>query len=481
MRPSPAARAAAALAVLAAALAAAPATAATGPWQENPESRVRLVSPYAEAPAAGPWRLGLEFETEPGWHVYWKNSGDAGYPPVIDFAATPGAGEAAIGWPAPERYPLRGDLEALGYEGRVVYPLELAIEPAGAAVAVAADLDYLVCEVDCIPYRYRLTLDQPVAAGGAAVADAATAADLAAWRARLPRPAAEAGVETAAAVDLAAAGGPVLEVRVSGARAAAGGEPDLFLEADERFDFGVPERVATEDGAILFRVPAPWWQVPDPMPAAVELAWTVTGLAGDGAEPLAVEARRAVPLGAGGLAPASPPPAVRPSAERLLALLAGALAGGLLLHFMPSVLPLTVVRAAEVAAAPDGAASRRAALATAGGALAGGLALGGVALAARAAGRAVTWGTQLQEPSVVASLALAATLLALHLWGLFAWPLRAAGGAAAPPAERPAAAAVRGAAVGLATALLALPPASPPSPRSAPAWRCPGRRWRRRR
>ncbi|HEX2164103.1 MAG TPA: protein-disulfide reductase DsbD domain-containing protein, partial [Thermoanaerobaculia bacterium] len=258
-----------AAAVAALLLAAPQSSAVEGGWHENPQSRVRLVSPYAQAPAAGPWRLGLEFETAEGWHVYWKNSGDAGYPPVIDFAATPGAGAVEIGWPAPERYLLAGDLEALGYEGQVIYPLALSIEPsAGGTLTVAADLDYLICEVDCIPYRYRLTLEQPVAAAGAAaVADPGAAERLAVWEARLPRPAVEAGVVTEAALDVADPEAPVLEVRVRDARAAADAEPALFLEAHETFDFGVPERAAGEGGGdLLFRVPAPWWQVPDPLP-----------------------------------------------------------------------------------------------------------------------------------------------------------------------------------------------------------------------
>lgn len=467
-----AARVAAALVTAAAGLAATPAAAATGPWQENPESRVRLVSPYVVAPAAGPWRLGLEFETQPGWHVYWKNSGDAGYPPEIDFAATPGAGEVEIHWPAPERYLLPGDLEGLGYEGEVIYPLTLAIEPGGGTAAeaatLAADLDYLVCEVECIPYRYRLELEQPVAAaGGEAVADPAAQARLDQWQARLPRPAAEAGVTTEAAVDLSAAE-PVLEVRLRGARAARGAEPDLFLAADERFDFGIPQRVETPGEAILFRVPAPFWQAPDPMPSTVELAWTVTGLAGSADDaPLAVEARQPVPLGRGGLPPLAESGG-RPSLPRLLALLAGALAGGLLLHLTPTLLPLTVVRGMEIAAERDllAAAARRAALATAAGAFAGALALGAAAVAVRGAGQAVTWGTQLQEPPLVALLALAATLLALDLWGLFRWPLRLTGSAAALPPERRRVAFTRGAAVGLAAVVLALPWTLPPLPES---------------
>jgi suppressor for copper-sensitivity B len=474
MRPPSAATPTAALAAVVAILFATPAVAVEGPWQENPESRVRLVSPYAVAPATGPWQLGLEFEMQPGWHVYWKNSGDAGYPPVLDFAATPGAGEVEMRWPAPERYLLPGDLEALGYEGQVIYPLALAIEPdgetggaAGGTVTLAADLDYLVCEVDCIPYRYRLTLDQPVAeVGGAAVADPAAAPRLAAWQARLPRTAGALGVTTEAAVDVSAPSDPVLQVRVGGGRAALGAEPDLFLEADERFDFGVPRRVETPGGEILFHVPARFWQVPDPMPAAVELAWTVTGLGGgEDGEPLAVEARQPVPIGRGGLAPPADGGG-RPSLLRLVALLAGALAGGLILHLTPTLLPLAVVRGMEIAAEREPAAARRAALATAAGAFAGALGLGALTLAFRATGQAVTWGSQLQEPAVVALLALAATFLALDLWGLFRWPLRLTGSAETLPPERSPAMPTRGAAVGLATAVLALPWSLPPLPES---------------
>jgi signal transduction histidine kinase len=82
-----------------------------------------------------------------------------------------------------------------------------------------------------------------------------------------------------------------------------------------------------------------------------------------------------VPVGRGGLPPLADG-AGRPSLPRLLALLAGALAGGLLLHLTPTLLPLAVVRGMEIAAERelDPAAARRAALATSGGAFAGALA-----------------------------------------------------------------------------------------------------------
>ena len=103
----------AALGVLAVLGPAAAAHAAAGPWHENPQSRVRLITPYAVAPAAGEIRLGLQFTAIPGWHLYWKNSGDAGYRPAVDFSPTPEVHDAELLWPAP------GALRAARRSGRL--------------------------------------------------------------------------------------------------------------------------------------------------------------------------------------------------------------------------------------------------------------------------------------------------------------------------------------------------------------------------
>ena len=145
---------------------------AASEWVENAESRVRLVTPWQVAPQSGELRMGLHFKLTPEWHVYWKNSGDAGFPPVVVFQ---NLGETELLWPAPERFELPGDLVAFGYEDEVVYPVRVKLAGAdskAAPLALTAEVDYLVCEVDCIPYRYTLTLDQPL---GSPVPDAQTA------------------------------------------------------------------------------------------------------------------------------------------------------------------------------------------------------------------------------------------------------------------------------------------------------------------
>lgn len=278
------------------------AQAAASDWAVNEQSRVRLITPYRAAPRDGDLRLGLHFTLTPGWHVYWKNSGDAGFPPVVVFEKTAGLGEPELLWPAPERFELPGDLVAFGYEDEVVYPVHARLSNVpGDSLKLTADVDYLVCEVDCIPYRYTLTLDQPLA--DTVEPDPETEPLVTAWWNRLPTAAeALAGVKTEGTLQAAGSGQAVLEVRVDGARA--GREaPGLFLESHEAFDTGKPA-VETTSGGVVFRVPLQPKEADRELPAGTEFVWTVTNLE-HGGRPVSVEARRTVARGAASAASSS--------------------------------------------------------------------------------------------------------------------------------------------------------------------------------
>jgi suppressor for copper-sensitivity B len=261
--------------LLLAAFAGAPLAAAAGPWVEEEQARVRLVSSWAVAPAEGDPGLGLEFTLAPGWHVYWKNAGDAGYPPELVFAPGGPIASAELLFPAPERYDLAGGLVSFGYEEGVIYPVQGRLEPEhGAAVAaLAAQIDYLVCAESCIPYRAQLALDLPL---GEPRPDPEVAPRLAAWRARLPRPIDTPGAPRVSAGLVANDGaGLTLEVRVAGEglRAVA---PDLFFESHPRLYVERPALVATAAGP-GFRVPLRPIDETRPLPDRLRFAWTLTG------------------------------------------------------------------------------------------------------------------------------------------------------------------------------------------------------------
>src|SRR5258706_4143745 len=148
-----------------------PAHGSASAWSVNSQSQVRLVTAAKVAPRTGEMWMGLQFRLKPGWHVYWKNSGDAGFPPAVTFQPADVLGKPEMLWPAPLRFDLPGGLVAFGFENEVIYPVRARLQPAAALtpapppqgkpaepaagrapgiLTITADLDYLVCLVDCV-------------------------------------------------------------------------------------------------------------------------------------------------------------------------------------------------------------------------------------------------------------------------------------------------------------------------------------------
>jgi len=317
--------------------AAQPAAAVASPWIVNPQSQVRLISGDLVAPRQGELRLGVHFRLAPGWHAYWKNSGDAGFAPVVTWKDVPGLAPPELLWPSPHRFELPGGLEAFGYSDEVVYPVRAAIAttatplagPAGGrrgSLRLVANVDYLVCKVDCVPHRYDLALDQPL--GERAETDPQTAPLLDRWwrevplaAGREPRPAgtpASSAIASRPEMTLAATAAPGnlrLALRLRGVTAAPGGA-DLFFEAHPALELGRP-RVRATDGGLLFEVPARRKDASAPLPAATAIAWTATGLMQDGGPtPLALAARQDVAVPAAKASASAAMPSLGASAAR---------------------------------------------------------------------------------------------------------------------------------------------------------------------
>lgn len=96
-----------------------------------------------------------------------------------------------------------------------------------------------------------------------------------------------------------------------------------------------------------------------------------------------------------------------------------ALVGGLVLNLMPCVLPVLAIKAVGVLESGESReAARRHALAYGAGVICSFLAIGLAILALRSAGHAVGWGTQLQQPLIVAVLACVLFAVGLSMSGL---------------------------------------------------------------
>ncbi len=417
-----------------------------GEWSKNPQSSVRLITPWRTAPQSGELIVGLHFLLSPGWHVYWKNSGDAGFPPAVTLQPADRLTTPEILWPTPRRFELPGGLVAFGYEKEVIYPVRVEIRPGSPAPAPAAtsdappatsdaaappddtlhlsaDLDYLICQVDCVPYRYTLTVDQPL--GDHPETDPVTVPALQAWLDQVPRITRELpGVQTGAVLDASQSGRtPDLEIRILGARAQAG-KTDLFLESHDTFDAGRPRMRATADG-VVFHVPMKTKDANKPLPARTTLDWTVSNLMGRDGKPFNLEARREVQVWTQGGAPPDPMKEGAPgtASDHLPRLLFRAFLGSLLMILTPAVLALLTAELFSLRLPGTGVREGAAAAAT--GAVGGCWAVAAVALLGRRTGLPASWPDLLQEPAVGALLVVAALLLALNLWGFLEIPFGA--------------------------------------------------------
>ncbi len=105
-----------------------------------------------------------------------------------------------------------------------------------------------------------------------------------------------------------------------------------------------------------------------------------------------------------------------------------ALLGGLVLNLMPCVLPVLSLKALSLAASGrDGGNARASALWYTAGVLLSFVALGAIAIGLRAAGQALGWGFQLQQPLVIGALVYLMFAVGLSLSGVFALGHRFAG------------------------------------------------------
>lgn len=154
--------------------------------QSAPRTTVSLISDQsAVTPGSQVW-VGIHFQLEPGWHIYWMNPGDAGQPPSIKWALPAGWTAGAIEWPAPERLTNPAGVD-YGYNGEATLLTKVKV-PATmktGAFDVHADLRWLVCKEMCIPQKGQAKLSLRVAPKAAPDPDGKQ--KVADTRARLPR------------------------------------------------------------------------------------------------------------------------------------------------------------------------------------------------------------------------------------------------------------------------------------------------------
>ena len=401
---------------------------------DAPHVYVQLVVPH-QLISGKPADAGLYFKLEPGWHVYWKNAGDAGEPPHIKWTLPEGITAGALQFPAPRRLPL-GPLMDFGYEDEVLFPLTLNIAKTaipGLAV-LHAKVDWLVCRASCIPGKAELEVNRNVAQDGTVSAENSSDSQIFNRLVdRLPKPppsSFKAGFQPAA-------DGFRLVVET--------GQKEIeaaFFPSDQNIlDNPAPQKLTpTAKGLILdLKKDANLAAKPAQLNGVLELsggrAFKLAVLPGKPA-PLAAAAREASETTAPGepvsttasdagakVPPSSPVRGTAPALSLSALLRSGGLAflGGLLLNLMPCVFPVLFLKG--LALVQTGSEERHTlrmhGLVYAAGIVISFWALVAVLLGLRAAGASLGWGFQFQSPVFLALMAGLLFFLGLSLAGQF--------------------------------------------------------------
>ena len=384
------------------------ARAAASDWFEHEHGAVRLIAAGATAGSAEKASLGLEFRMIPGWKIYWRSPGDAGFPPQINWAGSQNFAGANMLWPAPRRFSVLG-LETLGYTEHVVFPIEAEPFEPGKPMDLRARVRFLTCDDICVPYEVDLALALPEGAD----VNTPESGLIEEWRGRLPATGAGAPLSVDRAEIAGTGESQALIVRLRGDRRLE--NPDVFVEGPPEYGFARPV-VQIEAGGTeaLVRIGVHAPKNPDAQLAGENVTLTMV----DGVR----AAESTVTLSAAlAVAPGSVSPVGSAIEYGFLAILGLAVLGGLILNLMPCVLPVLSIKLLAVIGHGGEAPGRIRAgfVASAAGILFCFLLLGTVAVGLQSAGLAAGWGIQFQQPVFLAFMIAVITLFACNMWGLF--------------------------------------------------------------
>lgn len=327
---------------------------------------------------------GVEIRLAPGWYTYWKNAGDVGYAPKARWNLSESWKVSSLYFPTPQIHQApalntsdassqaeKKDLISYGYRSAVLYLMELSGK---GALTGSLNWEYLVCEKVCIPENHQFEFEiagaeMPIPSNYAAALMESLKelpVQRSTWKTQWKNP-------------------TTFEVEVPGAT-----EPDLLFSSSKRSGrFWSAKKIGEDKFEITLKEPLS------------EISLLALGT-------VAYEA------------PIMPPPlwtSGDAASSSLLLALFFAFLGGLILNFMPCVLPVVVLKTHSLLV--SGKSAKTGLMLTSLGVISSFVALGVLTGALREAGEQVGWGFQFQIPGFLVFIQVVLFLFALNLFGLF--------------------------------------------------------------
>jgi len=346
--------------------------------------------------------VGLLLRMAPGWHTYWKFSGDAGLPTELKWKLPQGWKIGEIQWSIPLKTIDPGDIETYGYENEVLLMQEIT-PPSKideSSVKLSAEANWLVCEKICIPGGETLQLELPIST----TSQPANTELFARYRRLLPQNWPGANAATA---EWSRAGSD-LRLKVASVALAKYPAADFFPLPEQGIVVGHPTIESRNKNQILFRIP---------IESSGKSVSAMAGLVVFSQQPNGDD-RAAWQITPPSIVSAAHPVPVR----GIFTFLLFGFLGGIILNLMPCVLPVISLKIFGFIQQAGQSRQKilRSGIAFALGIFAWFIALALLLIALKAVGRDVTWGGfQFTNAYFVLALSVIVLVFALNLFGVF--------------------------------------------------------------
>ena len=397
-------------------------------------SQVGLVAEVTSIAPGQTFDVALYLNPDPGWHIYWINAGDAGFPPTMDWVLPEGFEAGDFQFPAPHFVPFM-NLMSYGYDGPTFFIAQVtASADFEDEIVLAGKAEWLACDDQiCVPEDANVELRIPKGDGE----------EFSVWRSDFANTRAQHPIKMDWDTTFIATDDTVVfEIELPE------GFPELsnlwlFPGVQKLINHAAPQTISVSNERLRFEMEA--GARSDRYDEA--LAVVVTGPDAESMQAFELMANRVDSLSpaefqqsasvkpgesfppgedsdssvaAAGAGSSGSPPGTGGFIE-FLKNLGFAFLGGLILNVMPCVLPILSLKALAVAelTGQDAKAARMAGMAYFAGVLVCFAALASIVLALRAGGDLVGWAFHLQNPTIIVLLALLITAVGLNFSGLF--------------------------------------------------------------
>ena len=378
--------------------------------------QIELVSEETALQGGHPIWVALHLKMDKDWHIYWKNPGDAGLTPEIEWKNPDGFSVDTAEWPIPKRFEFNG-LIGYGYEHEtwLLFQVTPPQTLTGTETQLSAKISWLACdENSCLPGTTPVTLKLPIGQGK----PSDQAPSFAAARQLIPQKGS--GIQ-------AKAHGDLIEIKLPHVDSFT--EADYFPEEGSAIDPKADPLLVKEEGGyrlLLRKGEQEEGKQPTSLKGVIALypngksqgnaqAFEVQAQVTASDEPIALADQDGKPI-----APFAVEESSSATGSFLVAFIL-AFIGGMILNLMPCVLPvisfkvLSFVKMAD----QDRTTTFKHGLSFSAGVILSFWVLAGLMILLQAYGKSVGWGFQLQEPLFVAFLAGLLLVFGLSLFGVF--------------------------------------------------------------